>query len=239
MSTARKLPSPGISWPIPNEDYRSPESPPAGVGRGEMAPCDPVPRPTPSSTRLRPHEGDADALELPYLTTRAAAAYCGFKSTSALRKAKLEGRLAPVGRRGGRGTLMWSREALDRYLRGEPPATFGSGRARTPSLANGGEDEEGQELGSEVEQLGRSESGATRHLSAKGGRVSRSRASHRSQDGSDTAGCPKPAGPDGTRGSASLVEDGAGLDPQGCKPADEQGASPLEGLRRFLTERKG
>src|SRR6202023_3548043 len=40
---------------------------------------------------------------IPLLTTRAASAYCGFRSTSALRKAKLEGRLEPAGRRGGRG----------------------------------------------------------------------------------------------------------------------------------------
>ena len=52
-----------------------------------------------------------------YLTTTAAARYCGFKTSSALRKAKLEGRIAPVGRRGGRGTLMWSRESLDGLFR--------------------------------------------------------------------------------------------------------------------------
>ena len=31
----------------------------------------------------------------PFLTTREATAYCGFKTASALRKAKLEGRIAP------------------------------------------------------------------------------------------------------------------------------------------------
>ena len=35
----------------------------------------------------------------PYLTTAAAADYCGFKTTGALRKARLEGRVFPVGRR--------------------------------------------------------------------------------------------------------------------------------------------
>jgi hypothetical protein len=59
----------------------------------------------------------------PLLTTRAAAAYCGFKTTGAIRKARLEGRLTPVGKRGGRGTWMWSREELDQFLRGGRPAT--------------------------------------------------------------------------------------------------------------------
>lgn len=56
------------------------------------------------------------------LTTRDAAAYCGFKTTGALRKVRLEGRIVPAGRRGGTGTWMWAREELDRFLRGEAPA---------------------------------------------------------------------------------------------------------------------
>jgi hypothetical protein len=173
----------------------------------------------------------------PFLTTREATAYCGFKTPSALRKAKLEGRIAPAGRRGGTGTMMWSREALDRYLQGNSFATVPAGRARTPPEANGGTHEE-RTVGSEVEQLGESQAGATRRLSTKGGRVSGSRASHRSEDGIDAAGCPKPAGPGGTRGGASLVEDGARLDPQRRKPADDQGARALSDLRRFFAARK-
>ncbi len=173
----------------------------------------------------------------PFLTTREAAAYCRFKSTSALRKAKLEGRLAPVGRRGGRGTWMWSRESLDEFLRGVGAASLSTGRARTPPEANGGENEE-KALGSEMEQLGGSEAGATGRLQEKGGRVSRSRASHRSEDRVDAAGCPKPAGPGGTRGGASLVEDGARLDPQRRKPANDEAARALRDLRRFLAARK-
>ena len=174
----------------------------------------------------------------PFLTTREATAYCGFRTAGALRKAKLEGRIAPAGRRGGSGTLMWSREALDRYLCGEPLASVPAGRARTPPEANGGTHEEGT-VGSEVEQLGESQADATRRLSTKGGRVSGSRASHRSKDGIDAAGFPKPAGPGGTRGGASLVEDGARLDPQRRKPADDQGARALSDLRRFFAARKG
>jgi len=58
----------------------------------------------------------------PLLSTAAATRYCGYKSTSALRKAHHEGRIAPVGRRGGNGTCMWSRADLDRFLRGEAAA---------------------------------------------------------------------------------------------------------------------
>ena len=35
------------------------------------------------------------------MTTAEAARYCGFKTTAAIRKAHLEGRLVPLGRRGG------------------------------------------------------------------------------------------------------------------------------------------
>src|SRR5262245_15598523 len=72
-----------------------------------------------------PGAGDASCVsrfDKPYLTTAEAAAYCGFKTASALRKLKLEGKLAPIGRRGGVGTLMWSRQALDVFLHGGPPA---------------------------------------------------------------------------------------------------------------------
>jgi hypothetical protein len=173
----------------------------------------------------------------PFLTTREATVYCGFKTAGALRKAKLEGRIVPAGRRGGRGTFMWSRETLDRYLHGEPSATVLAGRARTLPEANGGTHEE-RTVGSEMEQLGESQADATRRLSTKGGRVSGSRASHRSEDGIDAAGCPKPAGTGGTRGGTSLVEDGARLDPQERKPADDQATRALSDLRRFFAARK-
>jgi hypothetical protein len=71
----------------------------------------------------------------PFLTTREAAAHCGFKTTSALRRAKLEGRIAPVSRRGGRGTLMSSSDSLDGFLRGEAAAKCGPANARGPEPA--------------------------------------------------------------------------------------------------------
>jgi len=58
----------------------------------------------------------------PYLTTVDAARYCGFKTSSAIRKAHHEGRLLPVGRRGGTGTWVWAVTDLDRFMRGEPPS---------------------------------------------------------------------------------------------------------------------
>src|SRR5262245_34447941 len=50
------------------------------------------------------------------LPTREAAAYCGFKNPSGLRKAHVEGRIFPVGRRGGVGTWMWAIADLDAFL---------------------------------------------------------------------------------------------------------------------------
>src|SRR5580704_10144292 len=83
------------------------------------------------------------------MTTAAAAAYCGFKTTGALRKARLEHRVVPYGRRGGRGTWIWRREDLDAFLRGDPPATV-PGLERSGAPLDGGVHEyevEGLEVG--------------------------------------------------------------------------------------------
>jgi hypothetical protein len=56
------------------------------------------------------------------LTTRVAAAYCGYNGPSALRKAYFDGKVMPIGRRGGTGTLVWRRADLDRFLAGMPIA---------------------------------------------------------------------------------------------------------------------
>src|SRR5262245_9777701 len=63
-----------------------------------------------------------------HLTTREAATYCGFKCGSALRKARLEGRIVGAGRRGGTGPWMWRVQDLDRFLRGEAPSSEASAR---------------------------------------------------------------------------------------------------------------
>jgi hypothetical protein len=60
-------------------------------------------------------------MDSPFLTTAEAATYCGFKTAAGLRKARMLGRVAAWGRRGGRGTLMWRREDLDAFLAGKAP----------------------------------------------------------------------------------------------------------------------
>jgi hypothetical protein len=174
------------------------------------------------------------------------------------RKAKLEGRARVIepgrrftgrhARRSERGTIsMWSREATAYSAR---PAAFARAsriapvlhrlppdvreRLRRPTEARMKKEQWVRKWNSWVDPR----AGAARGLQEKGGRVSRSRASRRSEDWIDAAGCPKPAGPGGTRGGPSLVEDGARLDPQGRKPADEQAARALRDVRRFLAARK-
>jgi hypothetical protein len=62
---------------------------------------------------LRPREGsDHDGVrDVPanvrFLTTPAAAKYCGFRSCSGLRKASYRGLVKPAGRRGRTGPFVW------------------------------------------------------------------------------------------------------------------------------------
>ncbi|GMV17568.1 MAG: hypothetical protein AMXMBFR56_57920 [Polyangiaceae bacterium] len=88
---------------------------PARAAPSASADPDPEPEPSPEPARR-------------LLTTREAATYCSFKSTSALRKAKHEQRIVAAGSRGGRGTLMWDPAELDRFLRGGAPVTVESDR---------------------------------------------------------------------------------------------------------------
>jgi hypothetical protein len=67
-----------------------------------------------------------------YVLTAAAAKYLGFRSTFAVRKAVMEGRLFAVGRRGGVGPLLFTRADLDRFARGSPPATLAADRPGAP-----------------------------------------------------------------------------------------------------------
>ena len=66
-----------------------------------------------------------------YLTTPEAARYCGYKNPSGLRKAKKEGKLLPMGRRGGTGPYVYAISDLDRFLAGllpEPVASSDNGQ---------------------------------------------------------------------------------------------------------------
>jgi hypothetical protein len=97
-----------------------------------------------SSVAVQP----ADDPEAP-MTTTAAARYCGFKTSAAIRKAMLDGRLIPIGRRGGTGTYMWSRLSLDAFLAGERGAIVPSGRPGALPVRHGGThgNEMGQKMG--------------------------------------------------------------------------------------------
>ena len=68
-------------------------------------------------------------LTSPYLTTREAAQYLGYRSTSAIREAVRRGRLEPVG---WRGTHLFTRQILDDYVRSRRNVRNGN-RARQPA----------------------------------------------------------------------------------------------------------
>lgn len=67
------------------------------------------------------------------MSTSVAARYCGYKTTSGLRKAHLDKKVFPVGRRGGAGSWSWARADLDRFLRGGAPAAEQDVSTRKPS----------------------------------------------------------------------------------------------------------
>jgi hypothetical protein len=67
------------------------------------------------------------------MSTSVAARYCGYKTTSGLRKAHLDKKVFPVGRRGGAGSWSWARADLDRFLRGGAPAAGQDVSTRMPS----------------------------------------------------------------------------------------------------------
>ena len=52
------------------------------------------------------------------LTTREAAAFCGYRDGSPLRKAHQRGTLKPRGRRGGTGPYMWHVDDLRAFMTG-------------------------------------------------------------------------------------------------------------------------
>src|SRR5258708_6087671 len=87
------------------------------------------------------------------LKTEMAAAYLGI-SPGALRKAKHDGRVLPVGTRYKTRRLTWAQDDLDRYLLGLPPrATVGSGRSSAPPSTTGGlHENRDEEQGNEVDQ---------------------------------------------------------------------------------------
>lgn len=77
-----------------------------------------------------------------FLTTADASRYCGYRTTGALRKAAMEGRIEPAGRRGGTGTLMWRKCDLDSFLCDGRRRTVSTGLAGSASTHDGGRDEQ-------------------------------------------------------------------------------------------------
>ena len=133
------------------------------------------------------------------LPTKLAAAYCHFASSSALRKAQLEGKVSAAGRRGGgRGTYVWRVRDLDAFLVGRRPHdSLRTGRSGAPpATAGGGHEQEEAELGHALENGDCRRADAAGDLAAKERRISRAGARDRS------AGRPAEGGEKG-----STVED--------------------------------
>src|SRR5262252_3973282 len=137
---------------------RSPRS-----AEGTDPPMTEIPQPAPPSSRR----------SICFIPTSAAARYCGFKTTGALREARLEGRVAPIGRRGGTGPWMWAIDDLNRFLRGEPPARLDAERSGAPP--HGGTHETAEELEVGQGKLDLTRARAARNVAAEGGWPRRSR----------------------------------------------------------------
>ncbi|MCA9595404.1 MAG: helix-turn-helix domain-containing protein [Myxococcales bacterium] len=219
LHLARKL-APPPTRPVTQlrgraREHRARSSPRARAApSAAAADADPEPPPSPPPSRL--------------LTTREAAAYCGFKSTSALRKAKHEGRISPAGRRGGRGTLMWDLAELDRFLEGRAPGTIAADRPGAPSEG----DAHGQ-LDTSLEQLGRPNAG-TRRLETKERRTSRASPSGGSRNGSHERD-PQGAAGGGSGGGLQVALGRAG--PRAGRPHHSGGTE--DALRRLRGVRAG
>ncbi len=170
-----------VATPAPSQSSSSTSSPSSSCSGGSDGPRSDGESTQPGSARGQLVVAVVDGIRTEFvlgarrvLTSREAAAYCGFETTGAIRKAKSEGRLVPVGRRGGTGTWMFAIEELDRFLRGDPPGTVTLDRPRLPLItgANHGQGEVEESL----EQPGRPD-GAPRHLERKeGGHLVRARA---------------------------------------------------------------
>ncbi len=144
------------------------------------------------------------ALARRYLTTREAAAYCGYKNPSAIRKAVMERRLAASGRRGGNGTSMFSLDALDEFLCGAPAsARVASGRPGAPSQEGTLDGHETME--ETMEYLGASNKTAG-SVAAQGRRISSSVTSDRVNDRSSTGN--QEGAARGNRGASVLMVGG-------------------------------
>jgi hypothetical protein len=71
-----------------------------------------------------------------FMSTTLAARYCGYKTTGGLRKARLDGKIRPSGKRGGAGSWTWARADLDAFLRGHGPTAAPSVETSTSAPAS-------------------------------------------------------------------------------------------------------
>lgn len=185
--------------------------------------------------RQEPRKGDDMNLNKPFLTTREAARYCGFKSAGGLRKAKHDGRVHPAGRRFGTKTLMWRKDDLDRYLLGLPPMVGDGAEHVIVDEVKEGRDER-SEVGTALETHG----GADRRagsVAGEGRRASGSSQGDRPNDESETRD-PQGAAPhgQGQRVQVASGRDQARKGGRRAKPAGTEDA--IRRLRSLLARKK-
>ena len=172
----------------------------------------------------------------PPMTTAEAARYCGFKTTAAIRKALLDGRLVPLGRRGGKGTYMWSRQALDAFVAGARGGIVPLGRPGAPPTNIGGHHGRDEMDGTMAIPTG-AEALATGGLATEGRWIPSSRSGHGLPNGKATTGHE-----DGARhGRGRRVQASAGSTRRGPKRGDEtsSAADALQRIRRIALRKKG
>jgi hypothetical protein len=169
------------------------------------------------------------------MTTAQAARYCGFKTTAAIRKALLDGRLVPLGRRGGTGTYMWSRQALDAFVAGARGGIVPLGRPGAPPTNIGGHHGR-NEVGTEVEILDRVEALATGGVALE----RRWLPDSRSRDGLSDRKTTRDSENGKGHGHGRRVQAFAGSPRRGSQRAESDGsADALQRIRRIAVRKKG
>lgn len=172
----------------------------------------------------------------PFMTTKQAASYCGFKNAGGLRKAKHDGRVFAAGRRYGTRILIWRREDLDRYLLGLPPVRGADGEEVIQDEGVGDEQEQGNEVEEAVEVVGRPDQTAGR-VGKKRRRLPREGTSEGSRDeapGGDQEGAPQRDGDGGLR-----VASKAGGTGSRWKRLAAESQDALLRIQRFTSRKKG
>ncbi|WP_394831827.1 hypothetical protein LVJ94_35455 [Pendulispora rubella] len=74
-------------------------------------------------SRPAPDEPATSKFDKPLLKTTLAAEYCGYETPAGLFLAWKRKEVEPYGRRGEKGTWLWARTELDRFLRAHGPGS--------------------------------------------------------------------------------------------------------------------